>query len=555
MAIRISAVLPNIISDLVIDYVVNEILANSIYAPTDTLIVHANAREGDEIVSDQPFRIAIDEDEDVALSFEPASDLISVFPAIVSPGRVIHFIITNPKLLIERVKENYKLQGLGLISGNLHEVPIRLEMHRSSSESNNRVPSFEQEVYLLKLEDNFKEKEIAILKLTKSPPKDVWFQLIGPFAERFTVSNQHENVYITTLVCDQPCFIPDQITILVVASDGQSDSRTTVTFSLKSEDNISFLQNDYEAIVEEKTGHFKKAVKIEATGADHLIYSLQDETGLFVLHKSGILMVQEDLKYNANRRIHPEFLTQENYGEQINVTAIASDGKRTITKDIKVKIIPKQKYHYNFKFMKDSYYFVVHPGEKFVGLIAAENSRNESLEYRISEGGQGQFTIDKSGSLFFGGIAMRDTRNYTLQVIAQSHSSHFFVISTKVNVSIEGIHSYPLRVDGVVTTSSKIDSGSNVGTVISTWEFIDDDDDAKLLLSVEHVKALDMNGNEYTEKEVLENLISTEIRGKEGKLLLNKRIEDLPITVLSVAAKAEDTAHTRESPIIGDFDN
>ncbi|VDM66458.1 unnamed protein product [Strongylus vulgaris] len=202
--------------------------------------------------------------EDVAISIEPPSETVAASPTIVGPGAPIHLLVVDPQKIRSRGGEKLKLKALGLISGRSHEISIDVKPDGPVTEGN--VPPFEKENYVLILEHNFKEEEIAILKLEADPPSGTKFTLIGPISERFTVTNQGPLVYLTLNPCKVECTTPEAFTLLLIATYQGSQQYTTLSFTNPDKEEFTFLNTPYTAILEEETGVFKKAVKVMTKG-------------------------------------------------------------------------------------------------------------------------------------------------------------------------------------------------------------------------------------------------------------------------------------------------
>ncbi|KAK5985994.1 hypothetical protein GCK32_016320, partial [Trichostrongylus colubriformis] len=284
--------------------------------------------------------------EDVAISLEPPSETIVASPSVVGPNSPIHLLVIDPQKLRNQGGEKLKLHALTLISGKEQEVPIEIQADISESDQmvdEAAIPPFEKDDYDLLLEHNFNEREIAIVKLKSEPPPETRFRLIGPLAERFTVTREGQLVYLTAVPCASPCNTPNNFTLLLVALNKHAQQVTTLTFKAEGNEQLRFVNAPYNAVVEEETGVFVKAVKVQALGAKgDVIYTLQDTTGLFSIHpKTGILMAQ-----------HPEFLTRAGLGSQINLTVTATDKKATATTRISVSLLAAAERLKSFSFAK-----------------------------------------------------------------------------------------------------------------------------------------------------------------------------------------------------------
>ncbi|CAJ0608102.1 unnamed protein product [Cylicocyclus nassatus] len=506
-------------------------------APVTTLYVPPNAEANDEILADQPLTV-LKINEDVAISIEPPSETVAVSPNVVGPGAPIHLLIMDPQKLRSNGGEKLQLKALGLISGTEDGVSIEI---KPSSEYAATKPStllFEKENYELLLEHNFKEKEVAIVKLAAAPPPEAKFTLIGPLSDRFTVTNQGEAIYLTANPCTN-CSTPSTFTLLLVATHQGSHQYATLNFKQVNEEEFTFVGAPYSAIVEEETGVFKRAVKVMTKGsAGDVMYTLQDPNDLFSINpKSGILIVQ-----------HPEFLTLNTYGRKTNLVVVATDKKTSIKTVIDITLTPVAEGLKGFKFTKESYTFTVKTGETLIGVVRVADSGNHTLHYDIAEGGQGAIAIDDLGMLTYRGKPEKDSRNFTTLVSAQTTQGQFLVATAWVDIAVEGINSNPVIVVGPTKRADVLSASAKRGTSVATIEMTDDDEDAALQLSIESISGLYLNGSEANHLSLEMFKINT--NGRKAEVLLNEPIFDLPLASLSIRMQAQDHAHPAEPSVL-----
>ncbi|KHJ88707.1 cadherin domain protein, partial [Oesophagostomum dentatum] len=477
--------------------------------------------------------------EDVAISLDPPSEAVTVSPSIVGPGSPIHLLVVDPQKIRSKGGEKLQLKALGLISGRQHDVPIEVRPAIGGSSAAQAVPPFEKENYDLVFENNFQEKELAIVKLESDPPAGTLLTLVGPLSERFTVTNQGQLVYVTANPCKDGCNTPKTFTLLLIATNQDSQQFTTLSFKTNNDGEFQFLDTPYSAILEEETGVFKKAVKVRTRGATgEVIYSLEDNTHLFSIHpKTGILTVQ-----------HPEFLTMNSHGSKTNLTVVANDKKTSVKTTIDVTLTPVAEGLNGFKFVKESYSFIVSPGQITVGEVTVADAGNHSLHYDIAEGGQGVLAIDDSGVLSYQGGPEKDSRNFSILVSAQTTKGQFMVATAWVDIAVQGINSYPVKVVGPTHRAGVLSASTKRGAKVASIEMTDADEDAAIQLSVEAVSGIYLNGSEA--KGLSNEMFKTTMDGKTADLILADRIFDLPLASVTVQLRAQDHAHTAEPSVL-----
>ncbi|EPB68826.1 cadherin domain protein [Ancylostoma ceylanicum] len=436
---------------------------------------------------------------------------------------------------------DFQLKALSLISGKEHEVPIEVKTAaEEASEDVQEVPAFEKENFDLSLEHHFDETEIAIVKLKADPPAGTRFSLIGPLSDRFSVKNEGQLIYVTAIPCEDGCSTPPVFTLLLTATNEKSQQSTTLTFTAKEEQEFKFLHTPYSAVLEEEVGVFEKAVKVMTTGATgDVMYSVQDITGLFSIHpKSGVLMVQ-----------HPEFLTVNGYGSQLNLTAVATDAKKSIRATIPVTLTRAAEGLKGFKFVNESYSFTVSPGQTMVGLVEIADAGNHTVHYDIAEGGQGVITIDDQGMLFYQREPEKDSRNFTTLVSARTTEGQFLVATAWVDIAVMGINSYPVKLVGPARRTDVLSASTKRGAKVASIELTDADDDAAIQLSIESISGMYLNGSRASELSA--EMFKVQMNGKTADLVLKERIFDLPLVSLTIELRAQDHAHAAEPSVSG----
>ncbi|KAK6732600.1 hypothetical protein RB195_016768 [Necator americanus] len=428
-----------------------------------------------------------------------------------------------------------ELEALGLLSGDEHEVPIEVKTFPDDSPQD--VPPFEKENYELILEHNFEEREIAIVKLKTDPPHGTKFSLIGSLSDRFSVKNEGQLIYVTAIPCENKCATPQTFTLLLLATNKKSQQIATLSFTTLKDHKFAFLDSPYEAVIQEESGIFEKAMKAMTTGAmGDVTYSLEDNTGLFSIHpKSGVLMVQ-----------HPEFLTMGGQGSQLNITVLANDGKATIKTTVKVTLTRAAKNLKGFRFAKETYAFTVSPGQTLIGSVEVADAGTNTVHYDIAEGAQGAIRIDDSGILYYDREPEKDARNFTILISARTTGGQFLVATAWVDIAVDGINSYPVKVIGP-TQRTGVLSASKRGTTVVNFELTDEDDDAAMQLSIQSISGMFLNGSEA--KNLSTEMFKVQMNGRKADLVLNTLLFDQPLVSVSIRLFAQDLAHITEPSV------
>uniref|UniRef100_A0A158PBM8 Cadherin domain-containing protein n=1 Tax=Angiostrongylus cantonensis TaxID=6313 RepID=A0A158PBM8_ANGCA len=517
--------------------------------------------------------ISLKIDEDIVLSLDPPSESVAVSPLVVGPNSAFHLLLLNPQQVKNNGGEKLKLQALGLITGREQVVSIEVKPMTSTPTDSQKIPSFEKTEYDLILEQNFEEKEIAIIKdeppfpfmtlrnkkniktvkvkadhirivggpfqMNGNPPLGTVFKLIGPLAERFNITSDGQLVYVTTIQCEIVCITPKKFTLLLEAVDDNSQQFATLSFKAVGNERLKFLNTTYEAIVQEETGVFEKALKVIAVGGTgDIVYSVEDPTNLFSIHpKTGILMVQ-----------HPEFLTRSDYGTVLLMTAIATDMKTLVRAPIHVTLMPKYEKLNNFHFAMKNYSFTILAGQRIIGTVEIIGAENHTVLYDISEGGQGVITVNDNGTLIYYREPEKDSRDFRLLVTARSTENQFFLATTWVNVIVKGIHSNPIRVIGSRQRSTVLSSKSKSGSTVAEIQMTDHDNDAVVQLSLVDITGMFFNGS--VTSLVTLKIFKVHMIGRKSVILLNNSLDDLPLVSMTLTLHARDMAHDNEPVVV-----
>ncbi|VDM55608.1 unnamed protein product [Angiostrongylus costaricensis] len=376
-------------------------------------------------------------------------------------------------------------------------------------------------------------------QINGNPPPGTDFKLIGPLAERFIITNEGQLVYVTTIQCEVACITPKKFTLLLEAFNDNSQQFATLSFNTVGRERLRFLNATYEAIVQEKTGVFEKALKVIAVGGTGtIVYSVEDPTNLFSIHpKTGILMVQ-----------HPEFLTRSDYGTVLLMTAIATDMKTLVSAPIHVTLMPKYEKLNNFHFAMKNYSFTVLAGQKIIGTVEIIGAENHTVLYDISEGGQGAITVDDNGTLIYYREPEKDSRDFRLLVTARSTKNQFFLATTWVNVTVKGIHSNPIRVIGSRQRSTVLSSKTKPGSTVAEIQMTDDDNDAVVQLSLVDITGMFFNGSVMSL--LTSEIFKVHMIGRKSVILLNDSLDDLPLVSMTLTLHARDIAHDNEPVVV-----
>ncbi|XGW13307.1 hypothetical protein V3C99_013724 [Haemonchus contortus] len=509
---------------------------DAVATPITTFYLPTNAQSNDELLADIPLKVDAGK-EHTAISLEPLSETIVVSPAIVGPKSPVHLFVVDPQRLRNEGGESLKLHATTLVSGKELQVPLEVKAEISEHPID-AVPFFEKNDYKLLLEHNFEDNEIAIVKLRSEPPPNTRFNLIGPLSERFAITREGQLIYLATIPCETPCITPSTFTVLLVAERGNAQQTASITIDSKGSDRLRFLGAPYDAIVEEETGLFEKALKVRTSGANgEVLYTLQDPTGLFSIHPEiGLLTVQ-----------HPEFLTQAGFRSQFNLTVTATDKKTQVKSPISISLLAAAQRPKIFSFVKDSYSFTVAAGVSLIGMVELVGAENNTIEFGIAEGGQGAVNIDDQGVLYYQRGPEKESRNFTVLVLARSTVGQYLAATTWVEVFIEGLHSNPpLVIDGTEQMIA-VDAQKNVGSRVAAFVISDDDEDATLQLSIVSISGVCLNGSAASELKT--DIFQIQMIDHQAELSLNKPLVDLPLASLSLEIDVQDLNHTKEPSV------
>nr|CDJ85003.1 Cadherin domain containing protein [Haemonchus contortus] len=509
---------------------------DAVATPITTFYLPTNAQSNDELLADIPLKVDAGK-EHTAISLEPLSETIVVSPAIVGPKSPVHLFVVDPQRLRNEGGESLKLHATTLVSGKELQVPLEVKAEISEHPID-AVPFFEKNDYKLLLEHNFEDNEIAIVKLRSEPPPNTRFNLIGPLSERFAITREGQLIYLATIPCETPCITPSTFTVLLVAERGNAQQTASITIDSKGSDRLRFLGAPYDAIVEEETGLFEKALKVRTSGANgEVLYTLQDPTGLFSIHPEiGLLTVQ-----------HPEFLTQAGFRSQFNLTVTATDKKTQVKSPISISLLAAAQRPKIFSFVKDSYSFTVAAGVSLIGMVELVGAENNTIEFGIAEGGQGAVNIDDQGVLYYQRGPEKESRNFTVLVLARSTVGQYLAATTWVEVFIEGLHSNPpLVIDGTEQMIA-VDAQKNVGSRVAAFVISDDDEDATLQLSIVSISGVCLNGSAASELKT--DIFQIQMIDHQAELSLNKPLVDLPLASLSLEIDVQDLTHTKEPSV------
>ncbi|KAK6040659.1 hypothetical protein COOONC_21836 [Cooperia oncophora] len=225
---------------------------------------------------------------------------------------------------------------------------------------------------------------------------------------------------------------------------------------------------------------------------------------------------------------HPEFLT--GYGSQLNLTVTATDKKSTVTAPISVSLLQAAQRLQSFKFAKDSYSFAVPPGETLIGMVELVGAENHTIQYGIAEGGQGAVSIDEHGVLYYQREPEKESRNFTVLVIARSTDGQYFVATTWVDVAVEGLHSNPLRVNGPTERLLVMNATSKHGSKVATIAMNDEDEDATVQLSITSISGIYLNGSAAAG--LKSDMFRVKMTGQRAEMSLNEPLSDIALASL-----------------------
>uniref|UniRef100_A0A1I8EXD5 Cadherin domain-containing protein n=1 Tax=Wuchereria bancrofti TaxID=6293 RepID=A0A1I8EXD5_WUCBA len=369
------------------------------------------------------------------------------------------------------------------------------------------------------------------------------YSLIFSFSLEPKVDN---NIELISLECPSECHkIPRQFALMIRAISDNRKQPYDIPLSIKFTANDGgqrphFKQTVISLNLKEKS-LMNNPLLIEVDNPDNVnvTFILNDYNRIFEINeKFGVLSIQNS-----------ELLTVDNLGEHFNMSLSISNGKNIIdTAIIMVTLNPIiDQQTMAPKFSHNVYAFAAKPGESFVGQVLAQSSDSD-ITYRIAEGGATLFQINATdGRIFYYGSLSKDPRNYELKVVAIDESSPPYIDVALVQVLIAGLGSSPAKFRTKEPVSVTINKTSGAGTMLHQFTAIDADPNAKVMYSINSLKAYDDLGNLIPDSSQLFEHFRFRKNGlNDGTLQLTKSFKNTSIMAFLANISATDISHPAE---------
>ncbi|ETN78299.1 cadherin domain protein, partial [Necator americanus] len=195
----------------------------------------------------------------------------------------------------------------------------------------------------------------------------------------------------------------------------------------------------------------------------------------------------------------------------------------------------------------ETYSFTVSPGQTLIGSVEVADAGTNTVHYDIAEGAQGAIRIDDSGILYYDREPEKDARNFTIMISARTTGGQFLVATAWVDIAVDGINSYPVKVIGPTQRTGVLSASSKRGTTVANFELTDEDDDAAIQLSIQSISGMFLNGSEATNLST--EMFKVQMNGRKADLVLNTLLFDQPLVSVSIRLLAQDLAHITEPSV------
>ncbi|VDO36089.1 unnamed protein product [Onchocerca flexuosa] len=366
-------------------------------------------------------------------------------------------------------------------------------------------------------------------------------------ANYFSLEPKDDNIIeLISLECSSECYkIPQQFALIIRAITENRKQSYDLPISIKLTNNDGgqrphFKQSVIPLDLKEKSMMSNPLlIEVDNPSNANLTFVLNDYSPIFEINeKFGVLSIRNS-----------ELLTIDNLGERFNMTLSVSDGKNEAdTAIIMVTLIPViDRQTMAPKFSHNVYAFAASPGEPFVGQVFVQNFDGD-VTYRIAEGGATMFRINATdGRIFYHGPVIKDPQNYELKVIAIDESSPPYIDEALVQILIAGLGSSPAKFNTTEPVLVTINKTSGAGTILHQFTAIDADPNAKVMYSIDSLKAYDDLGNVLPDSsQFLEHFRFRKNGLNDGTLQLAKSFKNTSIMAFWANISAADLNHPDE---------
>uniref|UniRef100_A0A915PYH9 Cadherin domain-containing protein n=1 Tax=Setaria digitata TaxID=48799 RepID=A0A915PYH9_9BILA len=452
------------------------------------------------------------------------SNAFSVNPETIITGRQFDIIIDDTHIL--NSADKIKLQVEAESTSTSHRGIFTLDI---SVDNILHKRLFEADEYIFQMPTYFRTSKVGTLKLANGvSTKNINYIIYGSMANYFSLEPKTDNIIeLISLECRLECSkLPQQFALIIRAIVENDRKPYDLPISIKLINSDSgrgprFKQSVIPLNIKEKSP-MNNPLLIEVDNPDgaNFTFVLNDYEPIFEINeKFGVLSIRNS-----------ELLTVDNLGERFNMSLSIYDGKNEAdTATVMVTLNPII-HHQTMapKFSHNVYAFAASPGESFVGQVSAQ-SLDGDVMYRIAEGGATLFEINATdGKIYYHGPLSRDPRNYELKVVAIDESSPPYVDMALVHVLIAGL-------------------ASGAGTVLHQFTALDADPNAKVVYSVDSLKAYDDLGNILPHSSQLFEHFRFRKNGlNDGTLQLAKSFKNTSVMAFWANISANDISHPDE---------
>ncbi|KAM3719724.1 Cadherin-23 [Dirofilaria immitis] len=476
------------------------------------------------------------------LQTEYSNDFIIV-PEIIVPGQQFDIILDDTHIL--NVADKIKLQVEAKSTrGSRHGVfTLDINVEKVVFER-----LFEADEYTFEVPTYSRTAKVGIIKLVNGiPSENIKYTIYGSMANYFSLETKADHIVeLISLECSSECYkIPRQFALMIRAIIANRKQPYDVPISIKltgndDEQRPHFKQSAISLNLKEKSVmNNPLLIEFDNSNDANLTFLLNDYSPIFEINeKFGILSIQNS-----------ELLTIDNLGERFNMTVSMCSGKNEIDTAIIMVTLSPVIDHQTMapKFSHNVYAFAANPGESFVGQVFAQ-SLDGDITYLIAEGGATLFRINATdGRIFYHGPLNKDPRNYELKVIAIDESSPPYIDIALVQVLIAGLGSSPAKFKTKEPALVTINKTSGAGTVLHQFTAIDADPNAKVMYSINSLKAYDDLGNVLSDSSQLFEHFRFRKNGlNDGTLQLAKSFKNTSIMAFWTNISATDISHPDE---------
>uniref|UniRef100_A0A0R3RJR3 Cadherin domain-containing protein n=1 Tax=Elaeophora elaphi TaxID=1147741 RepID=A0A0R3RJR3_9BILA len=509
-----------------------------------SITISKNYRNKHALPFPSPSIVAANVGESFRLSLRQSeySNAFTIIPKIITTGQQFDIYLDDKHIF--NIADKIKLQVEAKSTSSSRQGTFTLEINLNNI-MQNRL--FEVDEYTFEMPTYSQIGKIGTIKLVSGiSAADVKYTIYGSMANYFSLEPKADNVIeLINLECPSECHqIPRQFALLIRATTGTRKQPYDLPISIRltSEDNGQrprFKQSVIPLNLKEKSLMNPMLIEVDNPNDANFTFILNDYNPIFeISEKFGVLSIKNS-----------ELLTVDNLGERFNMSLSVSDGKNDIdTAIIMITLNPIiDQQTIAPKFSHNVYAFAVKPGESFVGQVVAHNL-DDDVTYRIAEGGASLFQVNATdGRIFYHGSLSKDPRNYELKVVAIDESSPPYIDVALVQVLIAGLGSSPVKFKTEEPVLVAINKTSGGGTVLHQFTAIDADPNAKVIYSINSLKAYDDLGNILPDTSQLFEHFRFRKNGlNDGTLQLAKSFKNTSIMAFWANISATDMSHPDE---------